>query len=89
MKYFFIADTHFGDENIISYEGRPFKNAYEMQEVLIQNWNSVVNEEDIVFVVGDYSNIDYYQTEKITKRLKGKKYLIKGTILKNGICKCL
>ena len=54
-KDFFIADTHFGGENIRRYENRPFETAEEMDEKLIENWNRVVSEEDTVYVLGDFS----------------------------------
>ena len=53
-KIFMIADTHFGDENIIKFEGRPFKSVKEMNQTMIENWNSVVSDEDTVFVLGDF-----------------------------------
>lgn len=46
---YFIADTHFNHENIIKYCDRPFSNAKEMNEYIIQKWNSVVKEDDIVY----------------------------------------
>ena len=50
---YFIADTHFNHENIIKYCDRPLSNAKEMNEYIIQKWNSVVNEDDIVYHLGD------------------------------------
>ena len=32
MKRFIIADLHFGHENIIKYESRPFTNSVEMDK---------------------------------------------------------
>jgi calcineurin-like phosphoesterase family protein len=49
MKFFFTADTHFNHDNIIEYCNRPFKNAEEMNDTLIINWNSVVGEHDTVY----------------------------------------
>jgi len=59
---FFIADTHFGGENIRRYENRPFESATEMDEKLIENWNYAVAEEDTVYVLGDFS--DYMDSGK-------------------------
>ncbi len=36
MKRFIIADIHFGHENIIKYESRPFRDADEMNNRLIE-----------------------------------------------------
>ena len=78
-KDFFVADTHFGGENIRRYENRPFETALEMDEKLIENWNQVVNAEDTVYVLGDFS--DYLNEEKdrtILARLNGTKVLVMG-----------
>ena len=75
-RIFFIADTHFGEEAIILYENRPFKNAKEMDEALIKNWNSKVNSNDIVYIVGDFG-AKGCESEYLL-RLNGIKYLIKG-----------
>lgn len=46
-----------------------------MDEILIQNWNSVVNRGDSVYHLGDFAfdNVEYYR-----KRLNGNIILIKG-----------
>lgn len=75
-KIFFIADTHFGDSNILNYENRPFKNTSDMDKTIINNWNSVVKNTDSVYVVGDFGAKK--QENQILEHLNGKKFLIKG-----------
>lgn len=77
-KDFFIADLHFGDSGIISYENRPFASAEEMEAELIKRWNNTVTEEDRIFVLGDFSFCDEAKNEAILKNLKGHKLLIMG-----------
>ena len=75
-KTYFIADTHFGDSAILRYENRPFENVSHMDNELISRWNSVVSDDDRVYVLGDFG-AEGYETEVISA-LNGKKYLIKG-----------
>ena len=62
MAIFFTADTHFGRESFFKevYTDRHkiWKNAQEMNEALIENWNKTVGRDDTVFILGDFSNID-------------------------------
>jgi calcineurin-like phosphoesterase family protein len=74
----FTSDTHFGHRNILVYESkhRPFATIEEMNEALVERWNSVVNPDDVVYHLGDFclnkSSI------AIASRLHGKKILILG-----------
>lgn len=73
---FFIADTHFKEDQIRLYESRPFDSADQMDEEIIKRWNKTVQEEDSVYVLGDFGG-DQAESS-ILKRLKGRKYLVKG-----------
>lgn len=57
-KEFFIADIHDKDNNILTYEHRPFKDIEEMHQILVQNWNNTVSKDDTVYLLGDIGNID-------------------------------
>lgn len=78
MKYFVIADTHFGHEKIIRYCNRPFRTVEEMDETLIKNWNETVSKKDTVLVLGDFALGTKEYIENITKKLNGNKILILG-----------
>jgi len=54
------ADHHFGHANIIKYCDRPYETVEEMDRDLIDRWNSVVQDADIVFHLGDFTlgNLD-------------------------------
>lgn len=72
---YFIADTHFGDDSIRKYENRPFQDIQEMNLFLMKSWNDIVNPEDEVYLLGDFSES---KCENILASLSGVKYLIKG-----------
>jgi calcineurin-like phosphoesterase family protein len=77
-KLFFTSDTHWGHENILRYCNRPFKNVQEMNQALIDNWNSVVNKDDIVIHCGDFAWGDPRDYNNIIAQLHGTIILIKG-----------
>ena len=78
-RKFLIADTHFGDENIINFENRPFENAEEMDEKLIENWVNTVDDEDTIYVLGDiFSKNDVEYITSILERVKGNIIVVKG-----------
>ena len=51
-KVFFTSDLHFGHENAIRFDNRPFKTVEEMDEELIRRWNAKVGKGDLVYVFG-------------------------------------
>lgn len=55
---------------------RPWDDPEEMNEALVDNWNSVVNNEDRVYLCGDVAMRKKHLP--IVGRLKGRKVLIKG-----------
>lgn len=77
-KVFFTSDPHFCHEEIIGYCNRPFKNAEEMNEALIKNYNYLVGDNDVVYFLGDVGFSNYQKLKPIFSRLKGKKILIRG-----------
>lgn len=77
-KVWFTSDLHFWHKNICKYCNRPFETMEEMNQALINNWNSVVKEDDTVFVLGDMGFCGYDKLEPLMSQLNGKKYLIQG-----------
>ena len=61
----FGGDEHLGHANIIRLSHRPFNDVDTMDKVLINNWNSVVTDDDDVYILGDLifkttKGYDYY-----------------------------
>jgi len=74
----FTGDTHFGHKNIIEYANRPFKDADEMDEVMINNWNDKVKENDHIFHLGDFALCKPQLTNEIISKLNGHIHLCFG-----------
>lgn len=73
---FFTSDLHLGHERVV--EWRPFDSLDEMHSAIIDNWNSVVGEEDNVYILGDAVMGHRADNLPILKNLKGHKYLVPG-----------
>lgn len=77
-KTFFISDLHLGHVNIVKYCNRPYKDVEEMNQGIINTWNSVVRPEDMVYVLGDVIMGHKEQTAPLVGLLCGHKHLIIG-----------
>lgn len=84
-KVFLTSDTHFHHANILKYCNRPFATVEEMNEAIINNWNSVVGEDDHVYHLGDFCfggvgklNSIIMPDENGKKKLNGHIHLILG-----------
>ena len=81
---FVIADTHFGHKNVLRWE-KSRREAVEQAgysitdeghtEWLVNNWNSVVTDDDFIFVLGDFA---FNKVWEYSAMLKGKKIIIFG-----------
>lgn len=72
------SDLHLGHDNIIKHSNRPFANADEMDEVLIANWNNLVQPDDDILVLGDFFLGNPIRIPKIMARLNGGVHLLRG-----------
>ena len=51
----YIGDLHFGHRSVIRFDARPFTDVEEMDTAMIQLWNSRVDKNDQVYVLGDFA----------------------------------
>lgn len=74
----YIADCHFGHENVIKYDNRPFKDIDEMDRKMVELWNDHVSNEDTVFILGDFVWKGFKSWCDIVKNLNGHLVFVKG-----------
>lgn len=77
-KIWFTSDTHFGHQNILKFCERPFVSIEEMDNTIIERWNSKVGKDDIVFHLGDFAFASNKRWQDLIFKLNGKIYLILG-----------
>ena len=83
---FFTADSHFSleDVSVISRDFRPFESLDEMNEKIIEIWNSQANKGDVIYHLGDFVNYNYRdckgyeQCFKFVQKIKADVILILG-----------
>jgi len=82
-----ISDTHLLHENILKFKdgatgnlvrGNKFSNVNEMDEFMLEKWNSVVKPGDIVYHLGDVFIGDKENFKKMWPKFNGSKRLIVG-----------
>lgn len=73
VNYFVTSDLHFYHKGILKFcqDTRPYKDVEEMNQGLIDHWNSVVGENDEVLHLGDFSFKGKEATQEILNQLNG------------------
>lgn len=79
MKIFLTSDHHFFHSKIIKYSSRPFQSVEEMNEVMIERWNYVVGNDDLVIHLGDFALTNGKTIQATRERLNGTILLLKGS----------
>lgn len=74
----FISDLHFGHKNVMAYDNREFRSVEEHDQFLIDQWNSAVDIDDDVWLLGDISWHNATKTLEILRALNGNKHLCIG-----------
>lgn len=79
-RIFCVSDFHFQHTKILEYQARtrPFQSLEEMHEILVFNFNSTVQPEDKVFLLGDFSFGNYETAKYYLELLNGYKILVRG-----------
>jgi len=75
---YFTSDLHFYHENAIKFTDRPYSNADEMNEALIENWNRRIHPNDEVYILGDVTMQGPLKAMAVLRHLNGRKYLVRG-----------
>ena len=84
MANYYISDLHISHKNVLNcehstnFDNRPFKTFEEMNETIIKNWNSVVNNGDNVYLLGDTLWRETEENIALMSQLKGNLHAIKG-----------
>jgi len=79
MATWFTADLHLGHANIIKYCDRPFKDVNEMDSTLISYWNTIIQPNDTVFHIGDFTLGNINVVIDYLARLKGNIVFLRGS----------
>lgn len=79
-EIFFTSDYRFYDVEI----NDGFKDEFERNETIIENHNEVVNKNDIVYILGNFSFGNPKETLDLIKKLNGRINLIVGGFDSNG-----
>lgn len=77
-EIYFSSDLHFNHDKDFIYKERGFSSVKEMNEEIIYRFNSIVKDDDTLFLLGDIALGDVDESVDLIQQLKGKKFLIIG-----------
>lgn len=82
MRTFITSDLHFGHTNIMKFcpQSRArFRNDVNyMNEAMVTEWNTIVQPEDLVYILGDVAFLPAQKATEYMRRCNGRKILVQG-----------
>lgn len=76
---YFTSDLHLGHQKVIPKRHRPYETADEMTRDIADKYNSVVGENDTVYILGDLcGDLSPQQANELIASLHGRKHLLIG-----------
>lgn len=77
-KDWITSDLHFCHDREFVWQARGFQNVEEMNEAIVERFNSVISPEDTLYILGDVMLNDNEKGEELLSRMNGKKIFIRG-----------
>lgn len=77
-RIFVTSDLHFGHIKDFLWRPRGFNSIIEHDNEIIRRWNSVVNENDVVYILGDLVMNDNQHGLSCLRQLNGELRIIRG-----------
>lgn len=82
MKTWITSDLHFGHTNIMKFcpvtRAKYNNDVNYMNELMVAEWNSLVQPDDLVYILGDVAFLPALQATEYMRRCNGRKILVKG-----------
>ena len=75
---YFSSDLHFNHNKPFIYEPRGFKSIYDMNDTIIENFNSIITHDDDLYLLGDTFLGDLDAGISLFNQLPGKIHLVWG-----------
>ena len=77
-EIYLTSDTHFSHKPEFLWGPRGFSSAKEMNEIIVEKWNSIVKSDDIIYHLGDMALTDTVDAITYIKKLNGFIWWIRG-----------
>lgn len=78
MEIWMTSDTHFSHNKSFIFKPRGFNSVEEMNENIVERWNNIVKENDMIFHLGDVALNNTEEAINYIKLLKGNIKWIRG-----------
>ena len=75
---YITSDIHFCHDRDYVYKFRGFHSIEEHDKAIIENWNSIIQPDDDVYILGDIVLMNTWQGIEYLKKLNGKIHIIRG-----------